>query len=80
MPEGTIPGQGTIPDTHIHTTHIHTIPDTHITVALIMPGGEGPGWALAVAWNLVPAAIGNILGAVLLVALPLWYSFKTRRG
>ena len=46
--------------------------------ALIMPGGEGPGWALALGWNLVPAAIGNILGAVLLVTFPLWYSFKTR--
>jgi len=48
--------------------------------ALIMPGGEGPGWAQAAAWNLVPAAFGNILGAVLLVALPLWFSFKARRG
>lgn len=46
--------------------------------ALIMPGGEGPGWALALGWNLVPAAIGNILGAALLVALPLWFSFKAR--
>lgn len=45
--------------------------------ALIMPGGEGPDWALALGWNLVPAAIGNILGAALLVALPFWYSFRT---
>jgi len=47
-------------------------------LALIMPGGEGPGWSLALGWNLLPAAIGNILGAALLVALPLWYGL--RRG
>jgi formate transporter len=44
--------------------------------ALVMPGGDGPGWALALSWNLVPAAIGNILGAALLVALPLWYGLR----
>ncbi|MDT8410687.1 MAG: formate/nitrite transporter family protein [Wenzhouxiangellaceae bacterium] len=46
--------------------------------ALAMPGGEGPGWALAIGWNLVPAAIGNIIGAALLVALPLWYGLRQR--
>lgn len=46
--------------------------------ALIMPGGDGPGWALALGWNLIPAAVGNILGAALLVALPLWYGLGRR--
>ncbi len=43
--------------------------------ALIMPTGEGPGWGPALAWNVVPAGIGNILGGALLVALPFWYVF-----
>ena len=46
--------------------------------AMIMPGGDGPGWAIALSWNLLPAAIGNILGAALLVALPLWFGLTRR--
>lgn len=42
--------------------------------ALIMPTGAGPGWGAAITWNLVPAAIGNIIGATLFVALPLYYA------
>ncbi len=45
---------------------------------MIMPGGDGPGWGPALAWNLMPAAIGNILGAALLVALPMWYGLTRR--
>jgi len=37
-------------------------------------GGYGPGWGPAFGWSLAPAALGNILGAVFLVALPLWYA------
>jgi len=37
-------------------------------------GGYGPGWGPAFGWSLVPAALGNILGALFLVALPLWYA------
>lgn len=38
--------------------------------SLIQPSGNGPGWADALTWGILPAAIGNILGAFLLVALP----------
>ena len=31
--------------------------------ALIMPGGHGPGWGPALVWNVIPAGIGNMLGA-----------------
>ncbi|WP_219420571.1 formate/nitrite transporter family protein, partial [Pseudonocardia nigra] len=44
--------------------------------SLAMPGGAGPGWAAALAWNIAPAAIGNILGGVLLVAAPFWYTVR----
>lgn len=42
--------------------------------SLAAPAGEGPGWAMALAWNIVPAGIGNIVGGAFLVALPLWYA------
>ena len=42
--------------------------------SLVMATGEGPGWSSAFLWNIVPAGIGNILGATLLVVLPFWYS------
>lgn len=38
--------------------------------------GEGPGWATALGWNIVPAGIGNMLGATLLVAVPFWFVFR----
>jgi formate/nitrite transporter FocA (FNT family) len=44
--------------------------------SLAMPGGAGPGWADGLAWNIAPAAIGNILGGVLLVAAPFWYTVR----
>ncbi len=40
---------------------------------LVMPGGHGPGWATAFAWSILPAAIGNVLGGALLLAVPFWY-------
>ncbi|MDT8410651.1 MAG: formate/nitrite transporter family protein [Wenzhouxiangellaceae bacterium] len=48
--------------------------------ALLMPSGQGPGWGVALSWNLVPAALGNMLGAALLVALPLWYGLRRHPG
>jgi formate/nitrite transporter len=48
--------------------------------SLIMPGGGGPGWADAVWWNIAPAAIGNILGGALFVAVPFWYVVRKRKG
>lgn len=38
--------------------------------------GQGPGWATALGWNIIPAGIGNMLGATLLVAAPFWYAFR----
>lgn len=38
---------------------------------------QGPGWATALGWNIVPAGIGNIIGGALLVALPIWYVFRS---
>lgn len=47
--------------------------------ALIMPGGRGPGWGAALAWNIIPAGIGNMAGGAFLVALPLWYALGPAR-
>lgn len=41
-------------------------------ISLIQPTGNGPGWGPALTWAIAPAAIGNVLGAFLLVALPFW--------
>jgi formate transporter len=43
--------------------------------ALIMPGGHGPGWGSALAWNIIPAGIGNMLGGAFLVAVPFRFAF-----
>jgi formate transporter len=42
--------------------------------SLIMPTHHGPGWGAALAWNIVPAGIGNIIGGSLLVVLPFWFA------
>ena len=48
--------------------------------SLVMPTGHGPGWGAALAWNIVPAGIGNMTGGAFLVALPFWYALgRTRR-
>jgi formate transporter len=38
--------------------------------------GQGPGWATALGWNIIPAGIGNMLGAAVFVALPFWYVYR----
>jgi formate/nitrite transporter FocA (FNT family) len=48
--------------------------------SLIMPGEGGPGWADAIWWNIAPAAVGNILGDALFVAVPFWYVVRKRKG
>lgn len=45
--------------------------------ALATPVGIGPGWGPAMVWSILPAAVGNVLGAFFLVALPFWF---LRRG
>ena len=44
--------------------------------SLIMAIDEGPRWTSAFLWHIIPAGIGNIIGATLLVALPFWYSLS----
>lgn len=46
--------------------------------ALAIPMGDGPGWGTALGWNIVPAAIGNLIGGTFLVALPFWYALRPR--
>lgn len=41
--------------------------------SLAHPDGIGPGWAAAMTWSVLPAAVGNVLGAFLLVTLPFWF-------
>ena len=41
----------------------------------LIGGGSGFGWGEVIWWNLVPVAIGNILGGAILVALLFWYTF-----
>jgi formate/nitrite transporter FocA (FNT family) len=48
--------------------------------SLIMPGGGGPGWADAIWWNILPAAVGNILGGALFVSIPFWYVVRKRQS
>lgn len=44
--------------------------------SLLMAETDGPGWWNTIAWNLVPAGIGNMLGGALLVAVPFEYAFR----
>jgi formate/nitrite transporter FocA (FNT family) len=43
---------------------------------LAVPQDLGPGWAAALAWNVVPVGLGNMLGGTLLVVLPFWYALR----
>ena len=47
--------------------------------SLIMPTGRGPGWGAALAWNIIPAGLGNMAGGAFLVALPFWYALDPAR-
>lgn len=48
--------------------------------SLITPGGGDPGWGDAIWWNILPAAIGNIAGGALFVAIPFWYVIRKRQS
>ncbi|MEX2549004.1 MAG: formate/nitrite transporter family protein [Nitriliruptoraceae bacterium] len=41
--------------------------------ALHIAHGGGPNWGVALGWNIIPAGIGNMIGAAILVALPFWF-------
>lgn len=42
--------------------------------SLATPLDIGPGWGVALWWNIIPAGVGNMLGGALLVALPFWFA------
>ena len=44
---------------------------------LISAQGNGPGWRIALVWNIIPVGIGNMIGGALLVTLPFGYAFRT---
>lgn len=48
--------------------------------SIVEAAGRGPGWDVALGWNIVPAAIGNVIGGALLVVLPFCYETRTRSG
>jgi len=39
---------------------------------------QGPGWDVALTWNIIPAGIGNLIGGTFFVALPFWYALRLR--
>ena len=43
---------------------------------LISAEGKGPGWWVALSWNIIPVGIGNMIGGAFLVALPFSYAFR----
>lgn len=42
-------------------------------VSLAQFDGLGPGWGPGLSWAIAPAAVGNVVGAFVLVALPFWF-------
>jgi len=44
---------------------------------LVSARGEGPGWWLALTWNIIPVGLGNMIGGAVLVALPFSYALRT---
>lgn len=49
-------------------------------LSLIQAFGFGPGWGHGLLWAVLPAAIGNIIGAFFLVALPFHVASKRVKG
>lgn len=48
--------------------------------SLASGAGIGPGWGAALGWSIVPAAIGNLLGGLLFVTVPLWVAFGVKHS
>ena len=46
----------------------------------MLMAGHGAGWGAVFMWNLLPASLGNIIGGVVLVSLPIWYLAKAHRS
>ncbi len=49
-------------------------------LSLVQPLGDGPGWGDGLLWAVLPAAIGNIIGAFFLVALPFYIASNRHRN
>ena len=41
----------------------------------LIEGDMGTSWGEAIAWNIVPASIGNLIGGAVFVALLFWYTY-----
>ncbi len=48
--------------------------------SLAAGAGIGPGWSAALGWNILPAALGNLLGGFLFVAVPFWVAFGSKHS
>ena len=48
--------------------------------SLAAGAGIGPEWSAALGWSIIPAAIGNLLGGLLFVVLPLWIAFGSKHS
>ena len=46
--------------------------------SLFIAHGGDLDWGTALGWNIIPAGIGNMIGAATLVAIPYWYVFRQR--
>ena len=49
-------------------------------LSMSQPLGDGPGWGDGLLWSVLPAAIGNIIGAFFLVALPFHIASSRRES
>ena len=48
--------------------------------SLAAGAGIRPGWGAALGWNILPAALGNLLGGFLLVVVPFWIAFGSKHS
>ncbi len=46
-------------------------------ISLFIAHGGDLDWGVALGWNIIPAGIGNMIGAATLVAVPYWYVFMS---
>ena len=55
-------------------------PANMVYFSLAAAAGMGPGWSAALGWSILPAALGNLLGDLLLVVVPFWISFGSKNS
>lgn len=49
-------------------------------IGLAEPIGVGQGWGQSLLWGIAPAAVGNVLGGLFLVAFPFWFLSRDREA